>query len=351
MRAAMSLKALTAAGTKVWSDSVDPDVLGKLVPQGISGATSNPIIISDLIKSGRFDEHLKSLMADMNDSAVAWAMTDYLVGEAQERFFPAWQKTGGEDGYVSFELDPLIEDPERSMSREMRVRRYVDLGKHWSSGRANRMIKVPATPDGLAALEELSAEGVTLNVTLIFTQRQYEAARTAIWRGAQRRKDGLARFKSVYSIFISRVDVYVDKQIRDLSAEARKWVGLVNAKMMWQTNEAFWKDKRLPLRQEIVFASTGAKLDWQPEDYYAKELVGSDIQTNPPETNLWIAEHDVRYERTVDRMPPKAVLDEIETKVDMKRLEDVLMEEGIEKFAKPQRKLLETVKEKRAAMA
>ena len=97
-------------------------------------------------------------------------------------------------------------------------------------------------------------------------------------------------------------------------------------------------------------ASTGAKLEWQPEDYYARELVGSDIQTNPPETNQWIAEHDVRYERTVDRMPPKAILDELEAKVDMKRLEDVLMEEGIAKFAKPQKKLLETVKEKREAL-
>jgi transaldolase len=119
---------------------------------------------------------------------------------------------------------------------------------------------------------------------------------------------------------------------------------------MWQTNEEFWKDKKLPMRQEIIFASTGAKLDWQPEDYYARELVGSDIQTNPPETNQWIAEHDVRYERTVDRMPPKAILDELEADVEMQRLEDVLMEEGIAKFAKPQKKLLETVKEKRAAL-
>ena len=346
----MSLKSLTQAGTKVWSDSVDPDVLEALIPQGITGATSNPIIISDLIKSGRFDEHLASLLEDMNDAGVAWAMTDYLVGEAQERLFPAWLKTGGDDGYVSFELDPLIEDPELNLPREQRIRRYVSLGKHWSSGRANRMIKVPATPAGIAALEELAAEGVTLNVTLIFTQRQYEAARAAIWRGAQRRKDGLKTFKSVYSIFISRVDVYADKKLAELGAEAKKWAGLVNAKRMWQTNQDFWRDKKLPLRQEIVFASTGAKLDWQPPEYYAKELVGSDIQTNPPETNQWIAENEVRYDRTVDRMPPKPVLDELEAKVDMQRLEDVLMEEGISKFAMPQKKLLETVKEKREAL-
>ena len=88
------------------------------------------------------------------------------------------------------------------------------------------MIKVPATPAGLDALEELAAAGVTLNVTLIFTMRQYEAARDAIWRGAQRRKS-LDRFKSVYSIFVSRVDVYTEKHVPELSPAAQGQVGIV----------------------------------------------------------------------------------------------------------------------------
>ena len=187
----MSLKALIAAGTKVWSDSVDPDVLDEFIPQGITGATSNPIIISDLIKTSRFDSHLENLLEEMNDSAVAWAMTDYLVSAAQERFQDTWARTGGEDGWVSFELDPLIDDPQGSVPHEKRVRRYVNLGRHWASGYTNRMIKVPATPAGFEAMEQLAAAGVTVNVTLIFTERQYEQARDAIWRGAQRRA-GLA---------------------------------------------------------------------------------------------------------------------------------------------------------------
>src|SRR5690606_26691799 len=119
----MSLKSLIDTGTTVWSDSVDPDVLERDIPQGITGATSNPVIISDLIKSGRFDEHLERLVEEMNDTAVAWEMTSYLVGEAQERFFEVWSRTGGEDGWVSFELDPLIEDPGLKLPHEERVRR------------------------------------------------------------------------------------------------------------------------------------------------------------------------------------------------------------------------------------
>src|SRR6185437_3461750 len=100
-----------------------------------------------------------------------------------------------------------------NMPQNQRTARYVELGKRWSAGHQNRMIKVPATPAGLGALEELAAAGVTLNVTLIFSERQYKIARDAIWRGAQRRKSGVSGLKSVYSIFVSRVDVYTEKHV------------------------------------------------------------------------------------------------------------------------------------------
>src|SRR5207244_3486605 len=98
--------------------------------------------------------------------------------------------------------------------------------------------------------------------------RQYKISRDAIWRGAQRRKDGLELFKSVYSIFVSRVDIYTEKQIPDLTKPAQGLVGIVNAKRMWKLNQDFWRNKNLPLQQEIIFASTGKKLAWQSDDYY-----------------------------------------------------------------------------------
>src|SRR5438477_12983482 len=135
-----------------------------------------------------------------------------------------------------------------------RTRRYIELGKKWSAGHKNRMIKVPATPGGLAALEELSAAGLALNVTLIFSERQYKIARDAIWRGAQRRKS-LDLFKSVYSICVSRLDVYTEKAAPDLSEVAQGQVGIVNAKRIWKLNHDFWADKEVRLHEEMIFAS------------------------------------------------------------------------------------------------
>jgi transaldolase len=341
------LESLVDCGTKLWLDSIDPDLVRENRGLGASGATSNPIIISDLIKSGRFDEQMKKLVGqDLDDEQIAWQLTDQLVRDAQKVFHPVWKETRGDDGYVSFELDPLIEDIDIDLPTEERAQRYIDLGEKWSAGHENRMIKVPATPGGIAAMPELAAAGVTLNVTLIFTERQYHAAREAIWRGAQRRKD-LKSFKSVYSIFISRIDVYTAKHVTGLSAQAQGQVGILNAKQLWQQNQEFWGDKGLALKQEIIFASTGTKRPEDPKDKYVSALAGSDIQTNPPETNAAVQKMGKTYKRTVDTFPPQTVVDEIAEKVDFQKLEEVLMEEGLAKFADPQKALLELIAKKR----
>src|SRR5881392_199127 len=106
------LRSLIASGTKLWLDSIDPDLVQRNCTLGATGATSNPIIISDLIKTGRFDQEIWRLFKEgLDDSGVAWKLTDQLVQQAQDVFLPAWEQTKGDDGYVSFELDPLLEDP------------------------------------------------------------------------------------------------------------------------------------------------------------------------------------------------------------------------------------------------
>lgn len=342
------LESLVATGTKLWLDSVDPDLVKVNKALGATGATSNPVIISGLIQTGRFDRDLQELMEQgLDDDQVAWQVTDRLVRQAQAEFREIHTQTGGDDGYVSFELDPLLEDVDCPLSEAERTAKYVELGRLWAEGHHNRMMKVPATPAGLAALEEIAAAGITLNVTLLFTERQYKIARDAIWRGAQRR-DSLANFKSVYSIFISRIDVYTKQQIPELSSEAQGLVGIVNAKRLWRENNAFWADKNLPLSQEFIFASTGVKDPADPPDKYVSALAGSDIQTNPPETNAAIQKMAGKtFTRTVDRLPDQAVLDEIDEKVDFQKLEDVLMEEGLKKFADPQKALLDLIAKKR----
>lgn len=345
-----SLHSLVASGTKLWLDSIDPDLVKANRAEGATGATSNPIIISDLIKTGRFDADIRRLVGEgMNDEEVAWRLTDMLVRQAQDVFLSVWEHTKGNDGYVSFELDPLIEDLALNLPHAERVKRYVELGKKWSSGHRNRMIKVPATPAGLDALEALCAAGVTLNVTLIFSPRQYQAARDAIWRGAQQRAS-LNVFKSVYSIFVSRVDVYTEQHVPELSAEAQGLVGIVNAKQIWAENRRFWTEKKLPLAQEMIFASTGTKKPSDPPWKYVEAFAGSDIETNPPATNDAISQSGRSFTKHVDQLPPKAILDEIAQKVDMAKLEAVLMEEGIKKFADPQKALLKLIGEKRKAL-
>ena len=348
---ASGLRSLIRTGTKLWLDSVDPDLIEQNVPLGISGATSNPIIIADLIDTGRFDEKIEQFVEQgLDDETLAWAMTDFFVADAQRVFLRVWKETGGNDGWVSFELDPLLEDPELGPSHEERVRRYIELGTRWAGGQQNRMIKVPATPAGLEALEELAAAGVTVNVTLCFTERQYKAARDALWRGAQRHGK-TDQFKSVYSIFVSRVDVYTDEHVESLSDEAQGMVGILNAKRIWKLNHDFWADKGLKLEQEIIFASTGAKLDWQPPDYYVEAFAGDGIETNPPKTNAAVEKLDKTYPRKVDQLPSDATVHDIDEKVDWQALEDVLMREGVRKFADPHKKLLKLIAQKREQLS
>lgn len=348
----MSLQSLIATGTKLWLDSIAPELVRKNRALGATGATSNPIIISDIIKAGGQDAALAAyLKQGMGDDELAWAMTDKLVSAAQAVFLPVWEQTHGNDGYVSFELDPLLEDWQLApKSMAERTRRYIELGKKWAAGQKNRMIKVPATPAGLGAVEELAASGVTLNVTLIFSPRQYQIARDNVWRGAQRRASGLDGFKSVYSIFVSRVDVYAEKYVPELSPAAQGLVGIVNAKQLWQSNQDFWKN-RLKLQQEIIFASTGVKKPTEPADKYVEALAGSDIQTNPPATNDAVEMLNKTYTRKVDQMPAQAILDEIAARVDIGKMEAKLMEEGTAKFADPHKALLKLIAAKRTALA
>jgi transaldolase len=351
MAATSPLRSLISTGTKLWLDSIDPELIAKNRALGATGATSNPIIVADLIKTGRFDSDLEQLLSQkLSDEQIAWRLTDRLVSEAQAVFRPVWEQTHGNDGYVSFELDPLLEDPELGPPHDQRVARYIELGKTWSKGQVNRMMKVPATPGGIDALESLAAEGITLNVTLIFTSRQYRAARDAIWRGAQRYANP-GKFKSVYSIFVSRVDVYTEKHVPQLSPAAQGLVGIVGAKRIWLENQQFWRAKKLPHDQEMVFASTGTKKPEDPAWKYAAAFAGSDIETNPPGTNEAIEKSGLEFTRQIDQMPSAEVLAEIDREVNIEHLEATLMTEGIHKFAEPQKALLALIAKKRSALA
>jgi len=346
----VSIQSLIDTGTNLYLDSIDPTLVAQNLEWGAVGATSNPIIISGLIRTGRFDKSIVDYIGrGQDDSAVCWSMTNDLVSDAQKEFHPVWQRTKGNAGWVSFELDPLLEDPSVNLPHSERVDSYISLGKKWAAGHDNRMIKVPATPAGLDALEELVAAGVTLNVTLIFSMRQYDLARDAVWRGAQRRKS-LDSFKSVFSIFVSRIDQYTADKCKQLSAEAQGQYGILNAKRIWMANQKFWKELATPLQQEIIFASTGTKNAADAPWKYVSALAGSDIQTNPPDTNAAVAASNQSFTRQVDQMISESIAKELDAAVDVPDLERTLMEQGVAKFVAPQKQLLQTIQEKRAAL-
>ena len=295
------------------------------------------------MKAGRLDARIESLFsAGHNDEAIAWALTDLLVTDAQQKFQAIHPASDGNAGWVSFELDPLLEDPSLGMSDADHAAKYVELSKKWSEGHTNRMIEVPASEAGAAAFQELAASGVTLNVTLIFTDDQYTRARDAVWRGAKRR-DNVDAFESVYSIFVSRIDVYTQQACQGLSADAQGLVGIVNAKRIWAANQQFWADRGLKLEQELIFASTGKK---NPEDRpwkYVEALAGSDIQINPPQTNAAVSTSGMEFTPKLDQLPPSGVQQEIDEATDLAAMHRVLMQEGIDKFVKPQRALLDLI--------
>lgn len=338
-----SLESIVKSGTKLWLDSIEPELIDSSIAYGATGATSNPIIIANILKNSKYHAKMKKLNEEgLSSEQIAWRLTDQLVSDAEAKFLDVYKATQKNDGYVSFELDPLIEDSENGLTKQQKVDRYVELGLKWAKGHKNRLIKIPATEEGILALEPLTEKGVNVNVTLIFTISQLEAAREAVWKGAQKRND-LSEFKSVYSIFVSRVDVYASSHLKELSEKAKGLVGIYNAKKAYDNNKNFWKDKNTSLDQEMVFASTGVK---NPEDKpwkYVEAFCGSDIQTNPPETNLDVAKSGITFSSHIEEKLPTDITKEIESKIDWQKLENTLMTEGLKKFSDPQKKLLEFI--------
>ncbi len=168
------------------------------------------------------------------------------------------------------------------------------------------MIKVSATPAGIEAVKTLAADGVTLNVTLIFSDRQYVAARDSVWSGAQKRSS-LDQFKSVYSIFVSRIDQFTAKHYPQLSSDAQGLYGIVNAKRIWASHQKFWSANKTKLAQDYLCQHRNEECKRCSLKYVAA-LAGSDIQTNPPDTNKAVAGSSEVFTKQVDKLPSDAIL-------------------------------------------
>ena len=176
------------------------------------------------------------------------------------------------------------------------------------------MIKVPATPAGLDALEELCAAGITLNVTLIFSMRQYKAARDAVWRGAQRRRQARSFQERVQHLRVARGRVHGEARAAAVAGRAGPGRHRQRQAHLGREPRVLGSTRSTPLTQEMIFASTGTKKPSDPAWKYVEAFAGSDIETNPPATNEAVEKSGRTFTRHVDELPPADVLAEIDAR-------------------------------------
>jgi transaldolase len=368
---------LLALGQSVWLDFIRRGHLvsgefDRLVrDSGVVGVTSNPTIFQQAIaKSSDYDAALQSRIASgLEGPALFESLAVEDVQMACDRLRSVHEKSGGLDGRVSIEVSPrLADDTHGSVAEGLRLHRSV--------ARDNLYVKVPATPAGLPAITALLAEGVCVNVTLIFSIGRYEQVMDAWLAGLEERaKRGqpIDRLFSVASFFVSRVDSKVDPAI-DLRLETmakssanhaelasyRGRTAVANARVAYRRFKEVVADARYAALvkrgapvQRPLWASTSTKNPAYRDVLYVEELIGPDtVNTMPPQTLEAFNDHGVveaRLEHDVDgarRMMERLV----ELGVPLGRLIDELEPEGVAAFAKSYESLIETLESKRKEM-
>ncbi len=214
------LQSLIACGTKLWIDSIDPDLIADNRTWGATGATSNPIIISDLIATGRFDSDMQGFIQESEDNDAC--MEDYrpACAKGPREIHPRLGAVQRRHWLRQLRIRFVPGGRRPKICAAERTKKYINEGLRWSESHENRMIKVPATQAGLAASGGIGGGWSDTQCHAHLFGAAVHIARDAIWRGAQQRKSR-DRFKSVYSIFVSRFDVYTETHAPNLSPAAQ----------------------------------------------------------------------------------------------------------------------------------
>jgi len=356
------LREIEALGQAVWIDNLnrqllDDGTLRDLIEQdGISGVTSNPTIFEKgMGNSDRYDDTFREVAAETDDPQKIFellALRD--VRDAADLLRPTFDETGGQDGYVSFELPAALAfDAQGSIEAALRLHKLID--------RENVLIKVPGTAEGVEAFEELTARGVNVNVTLLFAVERYREIAEAFVRGLQRRLDAgepIDRAASVASFFVSRVDTKVDAALEELGREdLRGRAAVANARIAYEVFQEIFSGEaweRLGQAganvQRPLWASTSTKNPDYPDTLYVDELIGPDTVNTMPDATIEAARDHATPERTVDRDVAAAhelvrELREIGVEFD-DIVSRQLVDEGVASFAKSYESLLETLERK-----
>jgi transaldolase/glucose-6-phosphate isomerase len=357
------LAALTAAGTSVWLDQIrrsliESGELARLVAEdSLRGVTSNPAIFeAAIIGSPEYDDQISELARSGADNHTVYqeiAIRD--VQMAADVLRVVYDDTGGEDGYVSLEVDPdLANDTERSIEQARDLWRRVD--------RPNVMIKIPGTEAGTPAIEQLIYDGLNINITLLFSIEAYERIAEAYIRGIERRlaEDKSIDVRSVASFFVSRVDSEVDKRLEALGrTDLAGRAGIANARAAYHRfKEIFHGERFAALRdlgghvQRPLWASTSTKNPHYPDTMYVDGLVGPETVNTMPLATLHAAADHAHIDGTpTAELDPDPDLEALaEAGIDMGDVTNTLLIEAIDKFIQPMQKLLAGIEEKREAI-
>ena len=360
-------------GQSIWMDNLSRDIIesGELkqsiADKGIRGITSNPAIFEKAIAGNQiYDQAIEAgIKANKSVQEIYEDLIFTDIRNACDIFMPIYEESDGQDGYVSIEVPPdLAKNTDSTIEEARRYYQAVD--------RPNLMIKIPGTPEGLPAVEQAISEGMSVNVTLLFSVQSYIDTAWAYIRGLETRVkagEDISKVASVASFFLSRIDVNIDDRVdsklesADADAKAKLEaikgkVAIANAKIAYQKyKEIFNGDRWDALAakgakvQRLLWASTGTKNPAYSDVMYVDELVGVDtVNTLPPKTIDACVDHcDPANRIETDLDGAHQVIEGLKdpaVDIDLDEVMDELLEEGIDKFIKPFESLMSSLEAK-----
>lgn len=367
---------LYAAGQSIWYDNIQRGLLtngelsGMIAREEIRGVTSNPtIFMNAMTKTKDYDAGLLPLAkAGRSAEEIFWhlAVEDIVAGA--DLLAPMYQQTNAGDGYISLEVSPyLAHDTKTTLSEARRLWQLVD--------KPNLMIKIPATKAGLPAITAAIADGINVNVTLIFSRERYAEVMEAYTKGLEQRvAAGLPvdRIASVASFFVSRVDTKIDGHLAEMidregkrADKATTLLGkaaIANAKLAYADYKAVFGSERFQLLkahgarvQRPLWASTGTKNPKYSDVMYVDDLIGPDtVNTVPPQTLVALLDHGVVRAGTLeeDLAGAEKVLLDLETLgISMRVVTQELEDEGVKSFMSAYSEVIEKMDQRRQAAA
>jgi len=358
------LHQLSDLGQSVWIDSLSREWLraGELArlmdEDAVVGVTSNPTIFQKAMSEGSwYDEQLREVLAEGDDlKEIFFRLASDDIREACDLMRKVWDVTEGQDGYVSLEVEPgLADDSARTIDQAQRFHDEID--------RPNLYVKIPATEPGLAAIEEMTARGKSINVTLIFGLDRYAEVAEAYVRGLERLVEGggdASLVTSVASFFVSRVDTEADKRLDAIGGHdhLKGKLAIANAKLAYQRYKEIFAGERWDAlvphgasAQRCLWASTSTKNPVYRDVMYVEELIGPQtVNTMPKETIEAFQDHGeirgVTLEQGLDEAR-ELFVELAKAGVDYDDVTRVLEEEGVQKFVDSFEELLEGIRSKK----